>query len=133
MSGLMQSGDFILEVDGRKIAGMHSKDVKALIRGPSGSTITLKAQRPGAGSGPYEVALTRGGGEADQSLPSMSETASSVGGGSVVGAAGKFVGREVCILPYTHVSARHTLSCGRGSFMCMLSGLHCSACEIRFH
>ena len=92
-SGAIQAGDYILEVDGRKLAGMHSKDVKLLIRGPSGTSITLKAQRPGAGSGPYHVTLTRGGGEADQSLASMSETASSVGG-STMGASGRLVGRE---------------------------------------
>ncbi|MGB1595004.1 MAG: PDZ domain-containing protein, partial [Promethearchaeia archaeon] len=43
-SGAIQAGDYILEVDGRKLAGMHSKDVKLLIRGPSGTSITLKAQ-----------------------------------------------------------------------------------------
>ena len=89
-SGQVKAGDYILEVDGRKLGGMHSKDVQNLIRGPSGSTISLRAQRPGAGGGPYEVSLIRGGGEADQSLASMSESASSLGG-SVVGAAGSVV------------------------------------------
>lgn len=93
----MQVGDYILEVDSRKLAGMHSKDVKPLIKGPSGSSVTIRAQRPGAGGGPYEVSLTRSGGEADQSLASMSETASSVGGGSTVGGAGMVVGREPTI------------------------------------
>jgi hypothetical protein len=96
-SGAVKVGDYIMEVNSTKLAGMHSKDVKALIRGPSGSSVTIRASRPGAGGGPYEVSLTRSGGEADQSLASMSETASSVGGGSTVGGAGMVVGREPTI------------------------------------
>jgi hypothetical protein len=43
-SGAVQAGDYILEVDGRKLAGMLSKDVRALIRGPAGSAVKLRAQ-----------------------------------------------------------------------------------------
>ena len=96
ISGAVKVGDYIMEVDSTKLAGMHSKDVKSLIRGPSGSSVTIRASRPGAGGGPYELSLTRSGGEADQSLASMSETASSVGG-STVGGAGMVVGREPTI------------------------------------
>lgn len=96
ISGAVKVGDYIMEVDSTKLAGMHSKDVKSLIRGPSGSFVTIRASRPGDGGKPYEVSLTRSGGEADQSLASMSETASSVGG-STVGGAGMVVGREPTI------------------------------------
>ena len=41
ISGAVKVGDYIMEVDSTKLAGMHSKDVKSLIRGPSGSSVTL--------------------------------------------------------------------------------------------
>ena len=55
----IEVGDLIHEVDGRAVAGMRVKDVQGCILGPAGSTVILKAQRPGPDGAHYSVTLQR--------------------------------------------------------------------------
>ncbi len=53
----LQADDVILEVDGKVIQNMDVNDAVALIRGPKGSTVTLKIQR--AKQTPFTVSIQR--------------------------------------------------------------------------
>jgi len=50
--------DRILRVDGRSTTGMNTREISALIRGPTGTTVTLTIQRAGTPE-PLEVPITR--------------------------------------------------------------------------
>jgi carboxyl-terminal processing protease len=56
--GHLKPGDVILAVNGKKISGMTFDQVRPLIVGPEGTTVTLTIQRPGVGQ-PFDVTLTR--------------------------------------------------------------------------
>jgi carboxyl-terminal processing protease len=51
------AGDEIVEVDGRKVSGMSTEEVSKLLKGQSGTTVTVITQR--TGSAPATHALTR--------------------------------------------------------------------------
>ncbi len=54
----LQSGDFVLEVDGESITGYSIYEAIALIRGPAGSSVTLLVERSGEPE-PFEVTVIR--------------------------------------------------------------------------
>jgi carboxyl-terminal processing protease len=54
----VQAGERILQVDGRDVAGLSLSDVSTLIRGPSGTTVTLTLVSPESGRA-RQVTLTR--------------------------------------------------------------------------
>ncbi len=53
----VQEGDHVLEVDGVSIVGMSLYEAIGMIRGPSGTEVTLLVQREGMD--PFEVTITR--------------------------------------------------------------------------
>jgi len=54
----LQSGDVLLELDGKSLKGMRLDEAIELMRGPVGSDVTLMIGRPGE-SQPFDVVLTR--------------------------------------------------------------------------
>lgn len=54
----LEDGDRVLVVDGQSIIGMSTYEAIALIRGPSGTDVTLLIERPGVEE-PFEVTVTR--------------------------------------------------------------------------
>ena len=52
-------------MDGTAVAGRDVKDVLALVRGPSGTAVTIKARRANA---EFTVELARGGADSGPSL-----------------------------------------------------------------
>ncbi len=54
----LQSGDVILQIDGKSLQGESLGDAIKLMRGPKGSDITLQIGRPGS-TQPFDVTLTR--------------------------------------------------------------------------
>jgi carboxyl-terminal processing protease len=54
----LRAGDIILEINGQSAKGKSYSDVSAILKGQSGTSITLKIQRPGE-EAPIEKTLTR--------------------------------------------------------------------------
>lgn len=54
----LQPGDLILAVDGASTEGWSAEDLAARVRGPEGTTVTLRVRRPADG-GERELVLTR--------------------------------------------------------------------------
>ncbi len=54
----IESGDVIIKLDERNVQGMSLGEAIELMRGPSGSNVTLTIVREGAGS-PFDVVVTR--------------------------------------------------------------------------
>jgi carboxyl-terminal processing protease len=55
----VQANDFIESVDGRNVNGLGTTEVAALVRGTSGTTVTLKLRR-GEQPRPFDLTITRG-------------------------------------------------------------------------
>jgi len=54
----LRAGDIILEINGQSAKGKSYSDVSAILKGQSGTTITLKIQRPGE-TAPIEKTISR--------------------------------------------------------------------------
>ena len=82
-SGMIKSGDIILELDGRDVTSFTVSQVKDLIRGGPGLPLRFKAQRP-TSSSQYEVMLERqsGSGSSAASMSDTNSMASSAAGSS---------------------------------------------------
>jgi len=55
----LQSGDRMLELDGRATSGLTGEEIRGMLRGRVGSTLAATIERPGAPA-PFTVRLTRG-------------------------------------------------------------------------
>ena len=76
-TNFVESGDLLVEVDGRDVSNFDVKQVKEMTKGPPGSPLKLKAKR-GANGSVYEVVLERSGGTGT-SMASISDASSMQG------------------------------------------------------
>lgn len=78
MTGLVQVGDVLLEVDGRDLSKMDPKAAKELVKGPAGSIVRLKTQRGNAPA--QELTMERSSSASNSEVGSAAGTAPGVAG-----------------------------------------------------